>query len=134
MSRKNTFDFSKGEGIPYRDVVHLLYGTRKSQAGLDQENDLQYFLDENVRGYGWGSTNNELEVINQLELQTGSLTQEIRDLRTMVDFCCIWRYDYPQRVHLICQAIGDGKAAASRCASTPWCTATRTRVSRSPNA
>jgi hypothetical protein len=115
MSRKNTFDFSKGEGIPYRDVLHLLYGTRKSRAGLDQENDLQYFLDENLRGYGWGSTTNELEEINQLELQVGPLTQEIRDLRTMVDCCCIWRYDYPRRVHLICQAIGAGKAAASRC-------------------
>ena len=115
MSQKNTCNFSKGEGIPYRDVAHLLHGTRKSKAMLDQKNDVQYFLDENVRGYGWGSTNNELEVINQLELQIGSLTQEIRDLRTMVDFCCIWRYDYPLRVHFICQAIGDGKAAASRC-------------------
>jgi hypothetical protein len=115
MSQKNTCNFSKGEGIPYRDVAHLLHGTRKSKAMLDQKKDVHYFLDENVRGYGWGSTNNELEVINQLELQIGSLTQEIRDLRTMVDFCCIWRYDYPLRVHLICQAIGDGKAAASRC-------------------
>jgi hypothetical protein len=115
MSRKNAFNFSKGEGIPYRDVSHLLYGTKKSKVMLDQQNDVQYFLDENIRGYGWGSTNNELEVINQLELQIGSLTPEMCDLRTMVDFCCIWRYDYPLRVHLICQAIGAGKAAASRC-------------------
>jgi hypothetical protein len=73
MSRKNAFNFSKGEGIPYRDVSHLLYGTKKSKAMLDQQNDLQYFLDENIRGYGWGSTNNELEVINQLELLSGDM-------------------------------------------------------------
>ena len=54
MLHNNTCNFSKGEGIPYRDVVHLLYGTRKSKARLDQQNDEQYYLDENVRGYGWG--------------------------------------------------------------------------------
>jgi hypothetical protein len=115
MSQKNTFNFSKGEGIPYRDVCHLLYGTSKSEAMFDRKKGEQYYLDENLRGYGWGGTDDELQAINKLELQVGSITPEIRDLRTMVDFCCIWRYDYPQRVHLICQAIGAGKAAASRC-------------------
>lgn len=115
MTRKNTIAFSKGEGIPYGDVCHLLFGTRKPKALMDQEKTEASFLDENLRGYGYGNADQEVQAINRLELEIGSMTPETRDLRTMVDFCCIWRYDYPGRVHLICKAIGDGKAAASRC-------------------
>jgi len=92
------FNFLEGKGIPYRHVYHLLYGTKKS-------ND-QYFHDENLEGQGWGSSDKEIQKINEMESQLGDLQTEILDLRTMVDCCCIWRYDYPARVHLICSRSG----------------------------
>jgi hypothetical protein len=33
----------------------------------------------------------------------------------MIDFCCIWRYDYPERVHQICRAIGGSGDMLGRC-------------------
>ncbi|MCK5009338.1 MAG: hypothetical protein KAS98_02550 [Deltaproteobacteria bacterium] len=103
----NEIDFLKGKGIPYRHVYHLLCGTRESKD--------RYLHDENLTGYGWSSSDKEVKEINEMELQLGDLTPEILDLRTMIDFCCIWRYDYPERVHLICKAIGGSGDTASRC-------------------
>ena len=100
-------DLLKGKGIPYQHVYHLLSGTRKSKTS--------YYHDENITGYGWSSSDNEIKEINEMELQLGDLTSEILDLRTMIDLCCIWRYDYPERVHLICKAIGGSGDTASRC-------------------
>ena len=104
---KQEFNFLEGKGIPYRHVYHLLCGTKKS-------ND-HYFHDENLEGHSWGSSDKEIQEINEMESQLGNLQTEILDLRTMVDFCCIWRYDYPARVHLICKAIGGSGNTMSRC-------------------
>lgn len=106
MNRQE-FNFLEGKGIPYQHVYHLLYGTKKSNG--------QYYHDENLKGHGWGSSDKEIQEINEMESQLGDLQTEILDLRTMVDFCCIWRYDYPARVHLICKAIGGSGHTASRC-------------------
>ncbi len=104
---KKEFNFLEGKGIPYRHVYHLLYGDKKS-------ND-HYFYNENLKGHGWGGSDKEVKEINEMELQLGNLSPEILDLRTMIDFCCIWRYDYPERVHLICKAIGRSGDTMSRC-------------------
>lgn len=114
MSFSTQGNFSRGEGFSYADVVHLLRGTRKPKTQGSSSGEDLYFLDENIRGYGWGD-NQDLKEINKMELGIGPLSQELRDLRTMVDFCCIWRYDYPQRVHDICRAIGGKGTMLSRC-------------------
>ena len=114
MAPNNRFDFSKGQGFAYDSVSHLLQGTKKSKMQRDSSPDNPYFLDENIRGYSWGD-NQELAEINELELNVGKLSPEICDLRTIVDFCCIWRYDYPQRVHDICNAIGGKGNTLARC-------------------
>jgi hypothetical protein len=114
MSYGSKCNFSRGEGFSYGDVVHLLQGTRKPKIQGSSSGGDPYFLDENIRGYGWGD-NQDLKEINEMELGIGPLSQELRDLRTMVDFCCIWRYDYPQRVHDICKAIGGKGTMLSRC-------------------
>ena len=114
MAHNSRCNFSKGEGFPYDAVSHLLQGTKKSKIQRDSSPDDAYFFDENLRGYSWGD-NQELAEINELELKVGALSQEIKDLRTIVDFCCIWRYDYPQRVHDICNAIGGKGTTLARC-------------------
>ena len=73
-------DFSRGEGFSYGDVVHLLQGTRKPKVQGRSSDDDPYFLDENIRGYGWGD-NQDLKEINKMELGIGPLSQELRDLR-----------------------------------------------------
>ena len=113
MTYHNRCDFSKGEGFSYDAVSHLLQGTKKSKAQRGNSPDA-YFLDENIRGYNWGD-NRELAEINEMQLKVGPLSKEIRDLRTIVDFCCIWRYDYPQRVHDICKVIGGKGNTLARC-------------------
>jgi len=115
MSYNSECNFLKGKGIPYRYVYHLLYGTKKSGKELDEYIEDHYFHDANLIGYGWNSTDQEVKKINEMELQLGSLPPEILDLRTMVDFCCIWRYDYPGRIHHICKAIGGSGDTVSRC-------------------
>ena len=107
-------DFAKGRGIDYEAVYHLLYGSGKSRKGSDvQSGNELYFFDENLKGYGWRDS--DIEEINELEMQLGTAPKEILDLRTMIDFCCIWRYDYPQRILHICRAIGGSGDTTSRC-------------------
>ena len=86
------------EGIPYRTVEHLQMGDT--------------FHDANLRhGYGRDA---ELEEINRMEACLGGLSAEQRALRTAADCCCIWRYDYPLRVHDLCGAIGGSPHTATR--------------------
>lgn len=115
MSYNSECNFLKGKGIPYRYVYHLLCGTKKSRKELDKHIEDHYFHDENLIGYGWDSSDKEIKEINEMELRLGSLPSEILDLRAMVDFCCIWRYDYPERIHHICRAIGGRGSTVSRC-------------------
>ena len=115
MSYSSECNFLEGKGIPYRHVYHLLCGTNKPKKKLDKQFKDHYFHDANLTGYGWSSSDQEVKEINEMELQLGSLSPEILDLRTMVDFCCIWRYDYPERIHHICKAIGGSGGTDSRC-------------------
>lgn len=106
-------NFLKGKGIPYRHVYHLLYGTGKTGGPLDGQTENRYFHDANLIGYG--GTDKEIEEINEMEFSIGNLSPEIQDIRAMIDFCCIWRYDYPERIHHICRAIGGSGSTISRC-------------------
>lgn len=62
------------------------------------------YHDANLR-HGYGD-DQVLKEIRRRERALGHLSQEQIKLRIAVDFCCIWRYDYPQRVHDICSLIG----------------------------
>jgi len=115
MSYNSECNFLKGKGIPYRYIYHLLYGTKKSGRELDKHIKDCYFHDANLIGYGWDSSDQEIKEINEMEFHLGSLPYEVLDLRAMVDFCCIWRYDYPKRIHTICNAIGGSGSTVSRC-------------------
>jgi hypothetical protein len=114
MSGSGRCNFHKGIGIPYDAVYHLLDGTRKIDKKHDS-NDGNFYHDENIRGYGRGGPDHEVQEINRMELQLGEPEPSVRDLRTMIDFCCIWRYDYPERVHRICRAIGGSGDTIGRC-------------------
>ena len=85
-----------GEGIPYRLLYHLVEGSRGGGHTYHDGN-----LAANYHGY-----DDDIKEINEMEKSLGKLSPEQRDLRVMADFCCIWRYDYPQRVHELCAAIG----------------------------
>ena len=78
------------EGIPYRLIHNLCRGRKYYDANL-------------VSNY---STDDDIMEINRMESNLGRLTPEQEDFRVMADFCCIWRYDYPRRVHKICSIIG----------------------------
>lgn len=108
-------NFLEGKGIPYRYVYHLLYGTRKPGKTSDKHLENSYYHDANIIGCGEDSSDQEVKEINEMELYLGSLPSEIFDLRAMVDFCCIWRYDYPERIHRICKAIGGSGDTVSMC-------------------
>lgn len=114
MSTTGRCNFHRGIGIPYDAVYHLLEGTRKADKKRAADGDSCYH-DENIRGYGRGGPDHEVQEINRMELQLGELSQDVRDLRTMMDFCCIWRYDYPARVHQLCRAIGGSGDTLGRC-------------------
>ena len=55
-----------------------------------------------------------LEEIQRRERALGTLSEEQIALRIAADFCCIWRYDYPQRVHDLCARIGGRPAPGLR--------------------
>jgi len=78
-------------GIPLKSV-HQLERSRR-------------FYDENLRS-GYGS-DAEVDEINRMESSLGDLSPAQVDRRIAADFCCIWRYDYPARVHELCAIIGD---------------------------
>ncbi len=86
------------EGIPYRIIRHLSKGQRFYDANLD------YYPEDNE----------DLRAINEMEENLGGLSPEQADLRVVADFCCIWRYDYPQRVYDICSIIGGSSHTALR--------------------
>jgi hypothetical protein len=77
-------------GIPYGLVAHLCKG--------------RIFYDYNLE-FAYGN-DKELQAINEMEKSLGSLSPEQINLRVAADFCCLWRYDYPQRIHDICSIIG----------------------------
>jgi hypothetical protein len=107
--------FQEGKGVAYRHVYHLLHGTKTKLKEPDTHGDCLSFYDANIKGYGRGSADIDIDEINDLELQSEMLSPGILDLRTMVDFCCIWRYDYPDSIHHICKAIGGSGNNVSRC-------------------
>jgi len=85
-------------GIPLQLVHRLVRGGK--------------YHDENLRsGYGRDS---EVDAINDMEASLGTLSQDQINLRIAADFCCIWRYDYPDRVHQICEMIGGRPSRALR--------------------
>ncbi len=88
----------KNDGIPFRVIKHLLKEGK--------------FHDHNLRN-GFGS-DSDLEIINQMELKLSPLSPEQMDKRVAADFCCIWRYDYPERVFEICDIIGGRQNTALR--------------------
>ena len=88
----------KNDGIPFMVVKQLLKEGK--------------FHDHNLRN-GFGS-DSDLEIINQMELKLSPLSPEQMDKRVAADFCCIWRYDYPERVYDICKIIGGGDNMALR--------------------
>jgi hypothetical protein len=86
------------QGIPLGLVSHLVKSGK--------------FHDVNLRqGYG---SDPDLGTINGLEAALGPLSHEDQELRIAADFCCIWRYDYPERVHEICSIIGGSRHTALR--------------------
>lgn len=86
----------RGEGIPYRLLYPLVEGSRISG---------HTYHDGNLTT-GFYERDDEVSEINELERRLGTLLPEQRDLRVMADFCCIWRYDFPARIHEMCAAIG----------------------------
>jgi len=86
------------EGLPYLRIEHLLVHKGHHDANLRM---------------GFGS-DEEIEEINRMEAALGALSQPQIAMRVMADFCCIWRYDYPRRVHDICAAIGGSPHTAFR--------------------
>jgi len=88
----------KKDGIPFDHVVPLLKNGR--------------FHDRNISGcFGDDSDLNE---INRMEQNLGQLTPDLMDRRVAADFCCLWRYDYPERVFQICEIIGGNNHMALR--------------------
>jgi hypothetical protein len=104
--------YLKGKGIPYHLVYHLLEGSSKPLHPLSGQS--KKFYDANLL---WRNVSDDSEIkeINTLELEAGDLSSSIRDLRVMVDFCCIWRYDYPKNLIKTCRAIGQMKSLSARC-------------------
>ena len=86
------------QGIPLSLIEHLVKSGR--------------YHDVNLRsGYGGDS---DLDEIRGLEDSLGALSPDDRERRTAADCCCIWRYDYPRRVHEICSIIGGSRHTALR--------------------
>jgi len=102
----------RGKGIPYHLVYHLLEGTPKPVKPSPGQS--KKFHDANLL---WRGTidDREIDDINDLEMKTEGLTPSLLDVRAMVDFCCIWRYDYPENLLSICRAIGEMKTYPVRC-------------------
>ncbi|MBN2107134.1 MAG: hypothetical protein JW832_06870 [Deltaproteobacteria bacterium] len=86
------------QGIPLSLISHLVKSGK--------------FYDVNLR-QGFGS-DPDLAAIHELESSLGTLSHEDVERRIAADFCCIWRYDYPGRVHEICSIIGGSSHTALR--------------------
>lgn len=88
----------KKQGIPLTLIQHLVRGSK--------------FYDVNLKHGSGGDC--ELNEINALEQSLGALSPEQIEKRIAADFCCIWRYDYADRVHQICSIIGGSSAPGLR--------------------
>jgi hypothetical protein len=88
----------KNNGIPFSLITHLLKDGRSYTHNLKN-------------GFGYDS---DLNIINEMEKNLPALTLVQIDKRSAADFCCIWRYDYPERVFDICEIIGGGDNTALR--------------------
>lgn len=84
-------------GIPFSLVYSLLKGSSSVR---------NCFHDANLKNH-FGE-DDDLKEINRLEKRIGDLSSDQLDLRVIADLCCIWRYDFPENVHRICEAIGGG--------------------------
>jgi len=80
----------QNNGIPFSVIIHLI------KDGGAYDHNLK-----NGLGY-----DRDLKIIKEMEGNLPSLTPEQIDRRAAVDFCCIWRYDYSERVFEICKIIG----------------------------
>ncbi len=92
-----------GAGIPLDAADHLLLGSRRGDTT---------FHDANIRTRI--GIDDDIDEINQMEQNLGVLSKEKTELRVAADLCCLWRYDYPSRVHEICEIIGGGPKGALR--------------------
>lgn len=86
------------QGIPFSLIPHLVKSGR--------------FYDENLKKRI--GTDDDLTAIHELEQSLGTLSPEDEERRIAADFCCIWRYDYPERVHELCSIIGGSRHTALR--------------------
>ncbi len=77
-------------GIPLKNALPLLKNGK--------------YYDYNIQA-GYGS-DKALAAINRLQASLEPLTDEQLKTRVAADFCCIWRYDYPDNVRHICDIIG----------------------------
>jgi len=77
-------------GIPFNNALRLLKSGK--------------YYDHNIQA-GFGS-DKALTEINRLQTKLDPLTDEQLARRVAADFCCIWRYDYPENVRRICEIIG----------------------------
>ena len=91
------------EGIPYHLICHLMEGSYERG---------HTYCDGNLASGRYFGSDEDLDEINGLEKSLGKLTPDKMDLRVMADFCCIWRYDYPQRLYDMCAAIGGNQHTA----------------------
>ena len=73
------------------------------------------YCDGNLHSGSYSGPDEDIAEINELERSLGRLSPEQLDMRVMADFCCIWRYDYPRRVHELCAAIGGTRTRRSAC-------------------
>jgi hypothetical protein len=91
------------EGIPLRLAEHLLHGSRSGNTVHHDANiSPRYGIDDH------------LDEINRIEESLGELSEEQLNLRVAADLCCLWRYDYTQRVGEICEIIGGGPKTGLR--------------------
>lgn len=88
----------KKDGIPFERIVPLLKNGR--------------YHDHNISGNFFAD--DDLKQINRMEQNLGQLSVDQLERRVAADFCCLWRYDYPERVLEICDIIGGSRHRALR--------------------
>ena len=85
------------EGIPLRLAEPLLHGSRNGNTVHHDANIApRYGIDDH------------LDEINRMEEALGELNEQQLNLRVAADLCCLWRYDYADRVGELCEIIGGG--------------------------
>ena len=97
-------------GLPLGVLSHLLCGT-EILIGVG------YYHDANLCGVVEGKANppdDEVKRINSMEENLLPLSNDLVELRTQIDLCCVWRYDFPQNLEEVLNAIGRGEATFIR--------------------